>query len=241
MDVCVSMEPMPCDGFGMDSFDSITATFKAGRQSSVYIISCGISLTLGSSSVWFSVGRRRRTSTTTKAANAMAMAAAPTARPSTNPPLLAVERFNDVESSAMSGAAVGGVFRDAGKDVAAKVGAVEASWVGARDAGDFVGEAGSTANGAIVGVISDTGKDVGARAGAVEASLVGARDVGNVLGAADSGDNATKGAVVGRGKDTSAGVGAVVEASLVGARVAGMSEALRGGSRHELEKFNTWD
>jgi hypothetical protein len=241
MDVCVSMEPMPCEGFGaVVLFGSTKATLEAGRpsclsewQSSGSMISCGSSFTLGSGSVWFGAGRRRRTSTTTKAANAMAMAAAPTARPNTNPPLLAMERFDDVESSAMSGAAVGGVFRDAGKDVAAEVGAVEASWVGARDAGDFVGEAGSTANGAVVGVISETGKDVGARAGAVEA--------GNVLGAADSGDNATKGAVVGRGKDTSAGVGAVVEASLVGARVAGMSEAVRGGSRHELEKFNTWD
>jgi hypothetical protein len=174
----------------------------------------------------------------------MAMAAAPTARPSTKPLLLAVERDVDSSANTRSGAAVG-VQRAEGKDVA-----VERSLMGAADAGDFVGDADSdanAANGAMVGVIRDTGKDVGAKAGAVGASLVGARDSGDAVNADDSDDNATKGAVVGRGKDISSGVGAA-DASWVGARVTGdlvdcgMRVAVRGGgSRHELEKFEMWD
>jgi hypothetical protein len=125
---------------------------------------------------------------------------------------------------------------------------VERSWVGARDAGEFIGDAVSDddANGAVVGVIRDSGKNVGAKVGAVEASLVGARDTRDVVGEADSNENFTNGAMVGRDKDISAGVGAA-EASLVGARDAGnwvdgeMSESVRGGSRHKLEKFTACD
>jgi hypothetical protein len=99
-----------------------------------------------------------------------------------------------------------------------------------------------------VGVITrDTGKNVGAKVGAVvDATFIGARDARDFVGATDSNDNSTKGAAVGNGKDISAGVGAA-EASLVGAREAGdlvdfgVSVAVRGGSRHELEKFDTWD